>query len=300
MKLSLAILAILAIALFLSCGDETNNPTIPNSISNNEVSKEDNFLTNEKLENELSKHTPIFLSYWTGMDEEMVVEVSRYLLEKDKIYGVIQCEDSLEGYSVDWSINLSENGPCKDINKATIKHLKYHPFQLFTTIEGKRFRINFEYDELGELMAIRLFANENEQPDKTKFGMKPEKTKFEMKDFELVKRLFDEKYGAVITQKQNKDGFIDAQAFYSIGNGSQIKLVFDKLQTLKGMVHGRKYDPYCIEINYFDKAKWNKKIKEEERIKKEEERIQKEAEILRKKSKEEDKKRQHREELQKI
>jgi hypothetical protein len=231
--------------VLVSCTNPQNKRVIKGVIVNNldqtETIKKTkvSFLNDAEVEKLIQSNNPIFMSFWLGMTEKESIEIIRYLIEKNKIFGTTNGEQLSRynikspvfkkiggGYSVGESLNLY--------------------FYLTPNIESIKCEIELNYDDTEKLESINLLIIENTNLEQsndiinlytTKYG----KPKFR-NDQGTVKDIFPcEIYNRYSFEKDTK----------------LIEITYQS----KCNVFGDEYSPNQIHINYTDKEIRDKKNK---------------------------------------
>jgi hypothetical protein len=122
------------------------------------------FMSDEEIENIIQKHHPLFLSYWVGMNRSEFHEVTRYLLDKEIISGLVYDpqDDSSTYYCSDYSLDFNNKCGYREFNKNNVHLLlQDNSRKLLVLIDHTLFELNFNFSHLdGEytLSNIKLSA----------------------------------------------------------------------------------------------------------------------------------------------
>ena len=234
------------LTILVSCTNSQNkreiNELIVKDLNQTETIKKTkvSFLNDTEVEKLIQLNDPIFMSFWLGMTEKESIEIIRYLIEKNKIFGTTNGEQLSRynikspvfkkiggGYSVGESLNLY--------------------FYLIPNIESIKCEIKLNYDHTEKLESINLLIIEN--------------TNIEQSN-DII-NLYTTKYGKPIYSNDQgtiKD-ILPCEIYNRYSFEKDTKLIEITYQSKCKSVFGDKYSPNQIHINYIDKEIRDKKNK---------------------------------------
>lgn len=196
------ILIISSLLILSACinNDANDQNNIDEEIENfSELKEELIFLSDTEVENSINLHECIFLSsYWAGMSKQDAVEVTRYLLDKQLLYGKF-----FRPYS-----DESQYVQKESLNIDTFDRTGWR-YNLRTNNYFMDADISFSFNNSDELEHVSLWIND---VDKDKYD-------------ELLD-LFKTKYGTPVRTVQNRNQFgpfkyAKGNAEYTFANGNQ-------------------------------------------------------------------------------
>lgn len=187
---------VLFFSILISCSNQE-----PSTIESIEHEEKSVFMTNDEIENLIGNHQTLFLSYWVGMTKSELNEVTRYLLEKEIIRGIVfdPYDDSSSFYCGDYSWDVDKSKKCeyREFNKNNYHLLiQESSKKLLVLIDHTLFEIEFNFSELdGEqsLSSIKLSALSNITTDSV----------IDYRRYEPIVSIYKEKYGKPIEEYIN-------------------------------------------------------------------------------------------------
>lgn len=212
------------------------------------------FLDNESVELLINRNDPIFLSYWVGMTKKEVTEVTRYLLEKDLISGIVYDPDddsTAVKYCSDFSLDalLEKNCPYVEFNSKNNRLLWQDNAQSFRVlIEHTLFEIQFNYSELygkNSLSSIFLIAAAESTGN----------SGIQYSDYEGIIKLYSEKYGQPESSYFNPP--TEGHSSYKIQD-REIEIYYQSGHTSERFENF--YSPSQIHIDYYDNRRKQNEI----------------------------------------
>ena len=224
------------LTFIVSCTNSQNKRVIKevivNDLNKSEIIKKTkvSFLNDTEVEKLIQLNDPIFMSFWLGMSEKESIEIIRYLIEKNKIFGTTNgkqlsrhnmkspvLEKIGGGYSVGESLNLY--------------------FYLTPKLESIKCEIRLDYDDNEKLSNIELLIIENTNLEQS---------------IDII-NLYTKKYGKPKFNKyQGKILECEIYNRYSFEKDSKLIDITYKSKC-KNFI-GNDYLPNQIHINYTNKA----------------------------------------------
>jgi hypothetical protein len=170
-----------------------NRERISGGTANQSENKSSHFMSNEQVELLIKDKDPIFIHYWIGMTRKEEVEVTRYLLAKEVISGIVHNPDedtTSVKRCVDFSLDVHNKCGFVEFNVNNYHLLKSSESKkLFVLIDHTLFEMEFIYkqlDSLETLSEIHLSAV-------SKINTISDVT---YNDFITISKLYIEKYGS--------------------------------------------------------------------------------------------------------
>jgi len=233
-----------AVVIIMNSSCNTGNKNRNDFKNKNE--KTSYFLDNESVEVLINNNDPLFLSYWVGMSKKEATEVTRYLLEKEIISGIVYDsgdDSTYVKYCSDFSLDalLEKNCPFVEFNSNNYYLLWQDNAQSFRVlIEHTLFEIQFNYSELNginSLSSIFLLAAAESTGN----------SGIQYSDYMGITRLYSEKYG------QPESSYFKAPSeghcSYKIDD-KEIKVYYNSAN--KSERFENFYSPSQIHIDYYD------------------------------------------------
>lgn len=157
---------------------------IDNILSNSQKKQQqsEGFMTVSQIEKLIESNSPIFLSFWIGMSKDQAYEVVCYLLDKNKISGLVY--DPMYKSFTDVSCN-----ELKDFNEG-VKRFPYYMYYHFNpnkkTIKA-RIELMFNEDEINQPLES-IVLSIIDFPEDANY-------RIDSNDFEDILKIYESKYG---------------------------------------------------------------------------------------------------------
>lgn len=236
-------MSITLIAILLGCSSDNTNDE--NQNINSEVEQQESiFLTNEEVQRLLNSNTTFFMGYWSGMTKNEVIEVTRFLLNRDEINGIVfDPDDDTSNLNRCLNFDLDFDKKCGyrefyDKNFYLLKSDKANKFTVL--IGGTRFEIEFNYVYMNNqnlLSGIVLSALSEQTTSSV----------IDYENFKEVAELYQEKYGT-----PSKNHFDSPNRGYLKFNNGNTQIDVDYSSSESIPTFGMGYAPNQMRIEYKD------------------------------------------------
>ncbi len=191
------LVAFLLLITLVSCENQENKFVDTSIQSENKPSL---FMSNEEVELLIEDKHAFFINYWIGMTKEQEIEVTRYLLSKEVISGIVY-DPGDDSKSVkrcfDTSLDFDNECDYVEFNKNNYYLLNSSKSKkLLVLINHTRFEIEFIYTQLNSietLSEIRLSAIDKITTE----------SNVRYIDFINISKIYIEKYGAPLKSNFN-------------------------------------------------------------------------------------------------
>jgi hypothetical protein len=239
----LNVMSITLIAILLGCSSD--NSIDENQNINSEVEQPESiFLSNSEVQGLINSHSTFFMGYWSGMTKDQVNEVTRYLLSKEEIMGIVyDPDDDSSSLNRCGDFSLDFDGKCdyREFNEDNFYLLKSDESKKFTVlIGGTRFEIEFNYAYMNNqnLLSGIVLSVLSEQTTSSVI---------DYENFNEVSQLYQEKYGTPTKKFINSPnkGYLK----FNSGN-TQIDVDYSSSESIP--TFGMGYAPNQMRIEYKD------------------------------------------------
>jgi hypothetical protein len=230
---------------FLSSCSNSNNTANEGQTNDTKVKNESCFLSNEEVKNLIKTNNSFFMSFWPGMTKNEVVEVTRYLLAKEEINGIVfDPDDDSSSYlnrCSNFSLDFDNKCGYRELNKNNYYLLLEENAKKYSVlIGGTIFEIEFNYTYLNNenlLKGIQLTA----------VSELTTSTPIDFDNYLNVAKLYEEKYG--MPSKKYSKPPLSGGMVYNLGS-TEINLYYNAEGSLPQFGPGRA--PNQIHIEYKD------------------------------------------------
>jgi hypothetical protein len=237
------VMSITLIAILLGCSSD--NTIDENQNINSEVEQPESiFLSNSEVQGLINSHSTFFMGYWSGMTKDQVNEVTRYLLSKEEIMGIVyDPDDDSSSLNICRDFSLDFDGKCKyrEFNKDNFYLLKSDKSKKFTVLIGRtRFDVEFKY----------AFLNNQNLLSGIVLSVVSEHTTssyIDYENFNQVAELYQEKYST--PSKKYFDSPNSGYLKFNVGN-IQIDVDYSSSESIP--TFGKGYAPNQMRIEYKD------------------------------------------------
>jgi hypothetical protein len=230
------------------------------------------FLENEEVELLINENEPIFLSYWVGMTKNEVTEVTRYLLEREMITGIVY-----DPYDDSTAMKYCSNFCLDATLEQNCSYVKFNPNNYYllwqdnaqslrVLLEHTQFEIKFNYSEIDGVNSLSSIFLEAVSEVTSCSGVN-------YSDFEGIVNLFNEKYG--MPQSSYLKSEDEGSCSYRLEN-KEIELYYQSSHVSERFKNFNA--PSQIHIEYYDKRRKQEEFEdrvnniESQKLKNEEER----------------------------
>jgi hypothetical protein len=198
MKIYFYLISLSAI-IFACSGNNTKNNQNQKTTTQ-KIESRSIFLSNSEVQGLINSNRTFFMGYWPGMSKDQVNEVTRYLLSKEEIDGIVYDPDddsSSFKWCMDFSVNFNDKCGYRKFKESNFYLLKSDKSKKLTVlIGGTWFEIVFKYTYINNtnvLSGINLLALSEQTIT----------APIDYRNFERLAKLYIEKYGEPIQKKFN-------------------------------------------------------------------------------------------------
>ena len=243
-----SIISFLLFLPLLGCTDSNTNENI-----DEQTPQEENksiFMSDAEIQNLISSKSTFFMGYWSGMSKKEVIEVTRYLLNREEISGIVYDPDDDSSYQnrcIDFSLDFDNKCGYRDLYKNNFYLLKGDQANKLTVlIGGTRLEIEFHYSYLNNqnLLSSIVLSALSEQTTASRV---------DYENFQKISELYQEKYG--IPSQKYFDAPKKGSLTYNYGD-IEIQIYYNSSESIP--TFGMGYAPNQIRIEYMDKDLTNR------------------------------------------